>query len=83
MIARLKPYPAMKDSGVPWLGDVPEHWDIKHIKTLFGDKRTSAASQGERSLLSLTRAGHRAQRKRRIKAWRRRTSKYWCSGLVI
>jgi type I restriction enzyme S subunit len=23
-----KPYPAMKDSGVPWLGKVPAHWDI-------------------------------------------------------
>ena len=27
MIADLKPYPAMKDSGVPWLGAVPEQWD--------------------------------------------------------
>lgn len=25
-IGDLKPYPKMKDSGVPWLGDVPEHW---------------------------------------------------------
>jgi len=25
-------YPAYKDSGVEWLGDVPEHWDIKRIK---------------------------------------------------
>ncbi len=27
MIAGLKPYPAMKDSGVAWLGQVPEHWE--------------------------------------------------------
>ena len=27
MIAGLKPYPAMKDSGVPWLGEVPAHWE--------------------------------------------------------
>lgn len=26
-----KPYPAYKLSGVEWLGDVPEHWDIKKI----------------------------------------------------
>ena len=26
-LADLKPYPAMKDSGVPWLGEVPEHWE--------------------------------------------------------
>ena len=24
----LKPYPDMKDSGVPWLGEVPEHWEV-------------------------------------------------------
>ena len=29
MIADLKPHPAMKDSGVEWLGDVPEHWEIR------------------------------------------------------
>lgn len=23
-----KPYPAYKDSGVEWLGKVPEHWDV-------------------------------------------------------
>ncbi len=31
MIADLKPYPAMKDSGVPWLGEVPEHWEVKKL----------------------------------------------------
>ncbi len=33
MIAGLKPYPAMKDSGVPWLGEVPEHWSIERLKS--------------------------------------------------
>lgn len=35
MIAELKPYPAYKDSGVPWLGEVPEHWEIERAKWLF------------------------------------------------
>jgi type I restriction enzyme S subunit len=30
----LKPYPAYKDSGVPSLGNVPEHWDIKRQRNL-------------------------------------------------
>ncbi len=30
----LPKYPAYKDSGVEWLGDIPEHWDFKPIKTL-------------------------------------------------
>lgn len=28
MVASLEPYPRMKDSGVPWLGEVPEHWEV-------------------------------------------------------
>jgi type I restriction enzyme S subunit len=35
MIADLKPYPAMKDSGVPWLGDVPEHWEIRKLRQML------------------------------------------------
>lgn len=31
MIAALKPYPAYRDSGVTWLGDVPEHWDVRQL----------------------------------------------------
>ena len=31
----LKPYPAYKDSGVPWLGEVPEHWTAKRLDRLF------------------------------------------------
>ncbi len=33
MIADLKPYPAMKDSGVPWLGEVPEHWEVRRRRS--------------------------------------------------
>jgi type I restriction enzyme S subunit len=32
MIAGLKPYPKMKDSGVQWLGEVPEHWNAAAVK---------------------------------------------------
>ncbi len=31
MIADLKPYPEMKDSGVPRLGEVPEHWEAQQL----------------------------------------------------
>ena len=33
MSVDLKPYPAMKDSGVPWLGAVPEHWEVGRLGT--------------------------------------------------
>ena len=35
MIASLKPYPAMKDSRVSWLGGVPEHWEVLPNRALF------------------------------------------------
>ena len=28
MIADLKPYPEYKESGLPWLGQVPAHWEV-------------------------------------------------------
>ncbi len=27
-------YPKYKDSGVEWLGEVPEHWDILALKRI-------------------------------------------------
>lgn len=35
MTAGLKPYPAMKDSGVPCLGDVPDHRAVRRGKEMF------------------------------------------------
>ena len=35
MITEFKPYPEMKDSGVEWLGEVPEHWEVRRAKSLF------------------------------------------------
>ena len=33
-MSQFKPYPAYKDSGVEWLGEVPEHWMLTPIKYL-------------------------------------------------
>src|SRR5438876_1901166 len=35
MIAGIKPYPTMKDSGLAWLAHIPEHWQVIRGKTLF------------------------------------------------
>src|SRR5712691_3609373 len=29
-----KPYPAYKDSGVEWLGEIPAHWEVRRLKTI-------------------------------------------------
>ena len=53
MIAGLKPYPVMKESGVPWLGELPAHWEVKRGKGLFHciDIRSST---GEEELLTVS-----------------------------
>ena len=33
-----RPYPKYKPSGVEWLGDVPEHWEVKRLKYLVSRK---------------------------------------------
>lgn len=45
---------ALKPSGIAWLGDVPEHWDVLRIKNVVreSDERTST---GAEKLLSLSR----------------------------
>lgn len=35
-------YPAYKKSGVEWLGEVPEHWEITKIKWLFFEKQKTS-----------------------------------------
>ena len=30
----LPPYPAYRSSGVPWLGEVPAHWEVRRLKTI-------------------------------------------------
>ena len=31
---RLKRYENYKDSGVEWLGEIPEHWEVQRLRTL-------------------------------------------------
>ena len=32
---KLNPYPEYKNSGVPWLGNIPRHWELRRGKWLF------------------------------------------------
>jgi type I restriction enzyme S subunit len=33
-LRRFRRYPAYKDSGVEWLGEIPAHWEVKRLKTI-------------------------------------------------
>jgi len=48
----LNPDVPLKDSGVEWIGQVPEHWEVKKMKFLFKD--TSIKNKPDATLLSVT-----------------------------
>jgi type I restriction enzyme S subunit len=43
----------MKNSGVEWIGDIPEHWEIKKLKYIFNEIN-ERSSTGNEELLSLS-----------------------------
>jgi len=49
----MKRYPVYKDSGLPWLGEIPKHWEIKRSKHFFReiDERSDS---GDEELLSVS-----------------------------
>ncbi len=49
----LNPNVPMKDSGVEWIGSVPEHWEVKRAKYLF-DEINERSETGEEELLSVS-----------------------------
>jgi hypothetical protein len=42
-------YPADKDSGVEWLGEVPEHWSVASLKHVADYQRVSFARSWRRA----------------------------------
>lgn len=49
----LNPNVPMKDSGIPWIGMIPEHWEVKRLRNFV--KLVSVKGQGDKTLLSVTR----------------------------
>lgn len=35
---KLEPYPEYKDSGLPWPGDIPEHWEVVQNRSVFSQR---------------------------------------------
>src|SRR2546428_754166 len=34
LTGKWKPYPAYKDSGMEWLGEIPAHWKVRRLKNI-------------------------------------------------
>ena len=60
----IKPYPAYKDSGVPWLGGVPEHWEVRPAKHFYReiDERSATGAQELLSVSHITGVTPRSQK---------------------
>lgn len=49
----LNPNVPMKDSGVEWIGDIPEHWQMKRLKYVL-DERNERSKTGEEPLFMVS-----------------------------
>ena len=49
---KLPPYPKYKDSGVPWLGDIPEHWEARRLANSITTLESGLRDQGDLHLES-------------------------------
>ena len=67
MIQELRPYPDYKNSGVPWLGDVPEHWDVRRNK-LFMREVNERSKDGSEDLLTVSQYTGVTRRREKITA---------------
>jgi len=54
MIEGLQPYSEYKESGLPWLGRLPSHWDLKLGHAAFAPRHVSNRGLKEKTILSLS-----------------------------
>jgi type I restriction enzyme S subunit len=57
MIADLKPYPEYKESGIPWIGNVPSDWRVERTKCIFRSRKELNVGRQNTNVLSLTLRG--------------------------
>lgn len=50
----LDPNVSMKDSGIEWVGDIPEHWNINMLSNYFYEVKNKNKNKLETNLLSLS-----------------------------
>jgi type I restriction enzyme S subunit len=49
----MEPYTEYKDSGVEWIGEIPEHWDVRRSKYVY-QERNDRSINGSENLLSVS-----------------------------
>ncbi len=56
MGGKYRAYPEYKDSGVEWLGELPEHWGVKRLGSFFKERRDKVNDK-DYPALSVTKQG--------------------------
>ena len=52
----MEKYSSYKDSGVSWIGEIPSHWEVKKIGSLFVERREKVSDK-EYPALSVSKQG--------------------------
>ena len=42
----LNPDVPMKDSGIPWIGQIPDHWEVMRMKRVFSESEEKTVAEG-------------------------------------
>ena len=53
MTGALKPYPAYRDSGVPWLGEVPVHWEVRRLGQMGRLSKGNGGNKEDETLVGI------------------------------
>ena len=56
MTTKFQKYPAYKDSGMKWLGEIPKEWELTRLGTRFFERRTKVSDK-DFVALSVTKNG--------------------------
>lgn len=75
----MQAYPKYKDSGIPWLGLIPEHWEMDKISQLFAERREKC-SDTEFQPLSVSKQGITPQLDTAVKTDNGDNRKRVCAG---
>ncbi|MEL6732002.1 MAG: restriction endonuclease subunit S [Bacteroidota bacterium] len=46
----MNPYPVYKDSGIEWIGEIPEHWEMRNLKRIISEPLKYGANEPAESI---------------------------------
>ena len=79
MMKSIKPYEKYKDSGVSWIGNIPESWEVVKLGTFFSERREKVSDE-EFKPLSVTKNGVVPQLENAAKTMHGDNRKKVCKG---